>query len=331
VKFFGLELKFNGFDIWHKGNFDPANVPANGGNADTVDNFHANEFIKVEGDVKQVTNYNGVATYENAGHFYSVSSSPVGTLCINLGNIGNVMLDAEISLQSYIGVTKYHVRGYTYTGSANWHMPNVTCVGSGLNHNVRFAKNASGQRLILIGLTNTSWGGYLHAVIPRLTIGYGATNSAPDWTISLVTSETGFVVGSTPTMNNGLEADLLDGKHASDFAASNHNHDDAYEPKNANIQSHINNTSNPHATTKDHVGLGSVLNYGLATQAEAEAGTSAVKYMTPLRTKQAIDKFKPTKLSELQNDIGAGGGVKFTTSNTEPTGNSPGDFWYKEV
>ena len=39
---------------------------------------------------------------------------------------------------------------------------------------------------------------------------------------------------------------------------------------------------------KADVGLGSVENYGIATQAEAEAGTSDVKYMTPLKTNQAI-------------------------------------------
>ncbi len=39
----------------------------------------------------------------------------------------------------------------------------------------------------------------------------------------------------------------------------------------------------------------------------------------------------PTKMSQLQNDIGAGGGIKITTSTTAPTGTSPGDFWYKEV
>ena len=83
--------------------------------------------------------------------------------------------------------------------------------------------------------------------------------------------------------------------------------------------------------TKSAVGLGSVNNYGIATQLEAETGTSSSKYMTPLRVKQAIDKFKPTKLSELQNDIGAGGGIKITLGKTEPTGASPGDFWYKEV
>lgn len=41
---------------------------------------------------------------------------------------------------------------------------------------------------------------------------------------------------------------------------------------------------------KSDVGLGSVENYGIATQAEAEAGTTNNKYMTPLRVKQAIDK-----------------------------------------
>lgn len=46
--------------------------------------------------------------------------------------------------------------------------------------------------------------------------------------------------------------------------------------------------TNPHGTTKTDIGLGSVLNYGIATQVEAETGTSAVKYMTPLNTKQAI-------------------------------------------
>ena len=42
--------------------------------------------------------------------------------------------------------------------------------------------------------------------------------------------------------------------------------------------------------SKSDVGLGSVENYEIATQAEAEGGTSNNKYMTPLRVKQAIDK-----------------------------------------
>jgi hypothetical protein len=200
----------------------------------------------------------------------------------------------------------------------------------------------------------------------------------------------------------------------------------------AKVDAHANLTNNPHSVTKSQVGLGSVSNYGLATQAEAEAGTSSAKYMTPLRTKQAIDalqavksvagktgtvtltkgdvglsnvdntsdmdkpistavqtaldgkvdnsrvltdvpaKFNaknslqiptrrwwtalriaqaiaaqaaakvhthakaditdmPTKLSQFENDIGAGGGIKIITSATEPPTLVAGDQWHKEV
>lgn len=61
----------------------------------------------------------------------------------------------------------------------------------------------------------------------------------------------------------------------------------------ASLAGHTGNTSNPHSVTKTQVGLGSVLNYGIATQAEAEAGTSDTKYMTPLRAKQAISALVP--------------------------------------
>lgn len=68
----------------------------------------------------------------------------------------------------------------------------------------------------------------------------------------------------------------------------------------SNINSHIANTNNPHSTTKAQVGLGSVQDYGIATQADATSGTSNVLYMTPIRTKQAIDAIAVTP---LQNQI----------------------------
>jgi len=43
-------------------------------------------------------------------------------------------------------------------------------------------------------------------------------------------------------------------------AATGHNHAGVYEPANANIQSHIASTSNPHSVTKTQVGLGNVTN-----------------------------------------------------------------------
>ena len=39
----------------------------------------------------------------------------------------------------------------------------------------------------------------------------------------------------------------------------------------------------------------------------------------------------PTKLSQLENDIGAGGGTNIVPSATEPTGISTGDWWYEEL
>lgn len=56
------------------------------------------------------------------------------------------------------------------------------------------------------------------------------------------------------------------------------------------LAAHVANKSNPHQTTKSHVGLGSVLNYGVATQLESEGGLIDTKYMTPLRTAQAVAK-----------------------------------------
>lgn len=56
------------------------------------------------------------------------------------------------------------------------------------------------------------------------------------------------------------------------------------------VTTHVDDKTNPHNVTKSQVGLGKVLDYELATEADAEAGTSHQKYMTPLRTKQAIEK-----------------------------------------
>jgi hypothetical protein len=59
---------------------------------------------------------------------------------------------------------------------------------------------------------------------------------------------------------------------------------------------HAANLNNPHQVNKGHVGLGSVQNYPLASQAEAEAGTSNQLYMTPLLTRYIITAMVGTKV-----------------------------------
>lgn len=54
------------------------------------------------------------------------------------------------------------------------------------------------------------------------------------------------------------------------------------------LQSHLDDVGNPHMVTKAQVGLGSVENYGIASTAEAQSGSSNLMYMTPLRVKEAI-------------------------------------------
>lgn len=56
------------------------------------------------------------------------------------------------------------------------------------------------------------------------------------------------------------------------------------------IDAHAADFNNPHATSKTHVGLGLVQNFGIATEAEARDATLATKYMTPLGVRQAINE-----------------------------------------
>ena len=77
------------------------------------------------------------------------------------------------------------------------------------------------------------------------------------------------------------------------------------------LSNHIGNKNNPHSTTKAQVGLGDVQNYGIATQAEAQAAKVDTKYMTPAKVKDLLNKNGIT----LDND----GDVILKIQSTEPT------------
>lgn len=80
----------------------------------------------------------------------------------------------------------------------------------------------------------------------------------------------------------------------------------------------VNGKTGAVSLTKSDVGLGNVQNYGIATQAEAEAGTSSTKYMTPQRTSQAITALSPVK--SVNNRTGE----VYLTADEIPTGGSIG-------
>lgn len=85
------------------------------------------------------------------------------------------------------------------------------------------------------------------------------------------------------------EWNLVDMVGASDIVDAIDSVRDAILAGNAGgIAAHINDKTNPHEVTKTQVGLGSVQNYPVSSQAQAEGGTNNTTYMTPLRVAQAI-------------------------------------------
>lgn len=82
--------------------------------------------------------------------------------------------------------------------------------------------------------------------------------SIPDATSDL-TNDSGFITTSDVTYET-LNSNGDVGTGSTQVSRGNHTHTGVYEPANANIQSHISSTSNPHSVTKSQVNLGNVDN-----------------------------------------------------------------------
>ncbi len=59
---------------------------------------------------------------------------------------------------------------------------------------------------------------------------------------------------------------------------------------------HAVNKANPHGVTKDQVGLGNVMNYGIATVDQALTGVSTDTYMTPALVKEVVSRISGDKV-----------------------------------
>jgi len=289
LKFFGIEFKFNGFDIWHKGNFNP--------------------------DIKS-----------DVGHTHSALSSN-----ITLGDGGN----GEVNQTSgswwqklfFIDTADKNVHRFGFSerqGSGDY----VELFGVDGNGDV-YAKG-----------TKVSKEGHVHT-----------TSSITDFPAALPA--------------DGGNADTIEGKRSSDFVLKtgdemggkltlpliNIPHAAApTSPLNGDMWT---TTAAPYmrinGTTRTiiHSGIPTSLASDVS-QAEAEVGASTTRrWWTAQRIAQAIASLQavksvngttgdvnlsiPSKLSQLENDIGAGGGIKITTATIAPSAPSPGDFWYKEI
>lgn len=99
------------------------------------------------------------------------------------------------------------------------------------------------------------------------------------------------------------EWDLVDMVGASGVVAAIDKITEALNSSGGNaITEHIANKSNPHDVNKTQVGLGLLQNYAVASDSESQAGTINTAYMTPLRTRAAINKIAGDMLANHTND-----------------------------
>lgn len=63
------------------------------------------------------------------------------------------------------------------------------------------------------------------------------------------------------------------------------------------LDAHAERTDNPHKTDKDQVGLGNVMNYPMATDADMAAGTAIDKYVSPFLVAKKIEEYVPQVIS----------------------------------
>lgn len=98
------------------------------------------------------------------------------------------------------------------------------------------------------------------------------------------------------------EWDLVDMVGMSEVVASiNSIYDAMVQSGDQSITSHIQNTNNPHLTTKDQVGLALVQNFAIATTAQVQTGTINTAYMTPALTKLAVEYHGATLVNTHAN------------------------------
>jgi glycerophosphoryl diester phosphodiesterase len=91
----------------------------------------------------------------------------------------------------------------------------------------------------------------------------------------------------------------------------------------SNLASHIADKSNPHGVNASNVGLGNVKNYGIATNAEAIAGTATNKYMTPFLVSEAVKSIKDSVNKAQLNKVTANDGqANIVVSGTDTLINS---------
>jgi len=112
--------------------------------------------------------------------------------------------------------------GYNYSTDAKWLSTSAILIGEAPFNQVRFGHDGT-KCCILLGDTSTSWS-YEKIAIAEVGC-ISASDWSSGWNIELITDETGITISATPSLRkmlhsanmgagSGIDADMLDGKHA---------------------------------------------------------------------------------------------------------------------
>lgn len=115
--------------------------------------------------------------------------------------------------------------GYSYSATTEWIATRASISGVPPFNTIRLAHDGT-KCCILLGTTSTVWN-YPHVVVSEVLVGHTAI-SKDGWAIAIIASETGITNINTPPTDtfwhnnndgpgSGLDADTLDGSHASSF------------------------------------------------------------------------------------------------------------------
>ncbi len=195
----------------------------------------------------QKTRINGAYLYNNVYAFSTATASYTGTMKIKLPAVTqNTMLMIRILVYNYATNKSFEVivSGYAYN-KASWINYSAYC--SNKNQISRIVLGYEGTNpVILLGTTATKWD-YPQVGITDMLAGYsGQSGWGEGYGLSFVTTETGITGMVTPTVNSGLDADTLDGHHASAFAMASHgNHVPAIQTANNKVFLRNDNTWQP--------------------------------------------------------------------------------------
>lgn len=366
MKIFGLELKFNGFDIWHKGNFDPngksdtnhthdmSAVPT--GNLSTTRLSEPNcvvgsvtktakpLFDVLRGDrtaflpetqiiIEKSTD--GGTTWVDAQiddstkrKLFTGQRPAVLIPLLNGVRSCNCMLRVTVTGMKYnVPVGTAETSKYNYWNSnyiqatERYFAPQdgwmwVTSVSDYIYLKVERATGVSPNNWVTDREAYLAgWSGGNYFSLSGNTFGGGTSQTSNYWNWR-------FTFRTCSTKYTFNDSDLSTSYNTS---AQNISH---IKLSGQNAWSIPNNYMyNEHLYTWDEY-KNAIFPGSLKASTFLNSSGLEVSYVGHTHTKNDVTNM-PTKLSDFQNDIGAGGGVKITTATTAPSSPSPGDFWYK--